>query len=64
MKLVHRKRHGYRSREWGCPRTRNRTNWCFRWCIPTDGLGACGRVAPHGFMGRTQLAILNHKSEG
>lgn len=51
-------------KEWGCPRTKNRSNWCHAWCVPTqDGSGDCGRVAPHGLLGRTQRAILNHKLE-
>lgn len=42
----------------GCPLTRNRSAWCFRICVPDrKGLGRCGRVAPHGLRGRTQLAI-------
>ncbi|UCG88659.1 MAG: hypothetical protein JSW71_09015 [Gemmatimonadota bacterium] len=42
----------------GCPLTRNRSAWCFRICIPdVEGHGNCGRVAPHGLKGRTQLAI-------
>ena len=62
MKRVVHRRRGPRFKEWGCPRTRNRTNWCYGWCVPADGIGACGRVAPHGIMGRTQLAILHHKN--
>lgn len=42
----------------GCPLTRNRSAWCFRICVPDkEGRGQCGRVAPHGLKGRTQLAI-------
>lgn len=42
----------------GCPFTRNRTPWCFRLCSPDDeGHGHCGRIAPHGLKGRTQLSI-------
>jgi len=48
---------------WGCPRTKSRTNWCYAYCIPRDGLGQCGRVAPHGLLGRTQLAILAHRQK-
>ncbi len=45
----------------GCPLTRNRSAWCFRICIPDEkGHGHCGRVAPHGLKGRTQLAIESH----
>jgi hypothetical protein len=49
-------------REWGCPRTKNRTPWCFAMCTPVEGLGECGRIAPHSLMGRTELAILKHKA--
>ena len=61
MKLVRLKKLSER-KEWGCPRTKNRSNWCHAWCVPQDGLGDCGRLAPHGIMGKTQLAILNHRS--
>lgn len=45
----------------GCPLTRNRTAWCFRLCVPDPkGKGHCGRIAPHGLQGRTQLAIEGH----
>jgi acyl-coenzyme A thioesterase PaaI-like protein len=46
----------------GCPLTRNRSAWCFRICTPdADGAGHCGRVAPHGLKGKTQLAIEKHQ---
>jgi len=41
----------------GCPLTKNRSAWCYRLCAPVDGLGTCGRVAPHALRGRTDLAI-------
>jgi hypothetical protein len=44
-------------KDWGCPMTKNRSNWCHAWCIPKDGIGDCGRIAPHALMGRTQRAI-------
>lgn len=45
----------------GCPLTRNRSAWCFRICTPdAAGTGQCGRVAPHGLKGRTQIAIEKH----
>ena len=45
----------------GCPLTRNRSAWCFRLCAPDEqGNGRCGRVAPHGLRGRTQLSIERH----
>jgi hypothetical protein len=30
--------------------------------VPDNGLGDCGRIAAHGLMGRTQLAIQSKKS--
>ncbi len=45
----------------GCPLTKSRTPWCFGLCEPVDGIGVCGRVAPHALIGRTQEAILRHK---
>lgn len=47
-------------REWGCPLTKNRTPWCFRVCAPKDGMGPCGRLAPHSLTGRTDDAIRAH----
>lgn len=62
MRLVKIEKH-YDRKEWGCPRTKSRSNWCHAWCVPgEDGTGFCGRVAPHGILGRTQTAILNHKN--
>ena len=49
-------------REWGCPMTKNRTPWCFAFCTPIDGLGECGRLAPHGLVGRTDGAIMRYKA--
>ncbi len=43
---------------WGCPRTKNRSNWCYAFCTPKNGLGECGRPAAHALLGRTQRAIL------
>ena len=45
----------------GCPLTKSRSLWCHRMCVPKNGLGVCGRVAPHAVTGRTQQAILRHK---
>lgn len=46
----------------GCPLTRDRSAWCFRLCVPDPaGKGRCGRIAPHGLKGRTQLAIEGHR---
>ena len=45
----------------GCPLTHNRSAWCFRMCTPDgDGHGQCGRIAPHGLTGKTQMAIKTH----
>lgn len=41
----------------GCPLTKSRTQRCFQLCKPVDGIGPCGRVAPHSLLGRTQKAI-------
>jgi acyl-coenzyme A thioesterase PaaI-like protein len=48
----------------GCPLTRSRSAWCFRLCVPDPlGKGQCGRIAPHGLKGRTQLAIEGHRKQ-
>ena len=46
---------------WGCPLTKNRTNWCYAMCVPENGLGLCGRPAGHAQLSKTQLAILEHR---
>jgi len=45
----------------GCPLTKSHSLWCHRLCVPRDGIGFCGRVAPHAVSGRTAEAILKHK---
>lgn len=46
----------------GCPMTRSQSVKCLRFCLPDEqGVGPCGRVAPHSLMSRIQEAILNHK---
>ena len=45
---------------WGCPLTKNRTNWCYAMCAPEDGMGYCGRPAGHAELSKTQKAILNY----
>jgi len=47
----------------GCPWVRNRATWCMGLCKPVDGFGTCGRLAPHGLRGRTQLAIARLKAK-
>jgi hypothetical protein len=45
----------------GCPLTKSRSLWCHRLCVPREGIGVCGRVAPHAVVGRTAEAILRYK---
>ena len=45
----------------GCPLTKSHSLWCHRLCVPKEGIGFCGRVAPHAVMGRTGAAILKYK---
>jgi len=45
----------------GCPITKSHSHWCHRLCVPKDGIGTCGRVAPHSVMGSTAEAILKFK---
>jgi len=47
----------------GCMLTKNRSSWCNAFCVPRNGLGACGRIAPHAIRGRTQRAIDKFKRE-
>lgn len=42
----------------GCPYTKCRSLRCRRLCVPGAGVGVCGRMAPHGLLGKTQEAIL------
>jgi hypothetical protein len=34
---------------------------CRGLCEPIEGLGICGRLAPHAMIGRTQKAIQNYR---
>ncbi|MFC1705503.1 hypothetical protein ACFL59_01620 [Planctomycetota bacterium] len=61
MVIKRRRRRTVFREPWGCPRTKNRTNWCYAFCTPEDGLGECGRPAGHATLGRTQMAILRHR---
>lgn len=40
-----------------CPVNGHQVSWCRQLCTPVAGVGLCGRPAPHGLLGRTQLAI-------
>jgi hypothetical protein len=46
----------------GCPLTKSHSLWCHRLCVPKNGVGYCGRVAPHAVTSRTQEAILRFKA--
>ena len=50
-------------RHLGCPLTKSHTLWCFHLCTPVQGKGDCGRLAPHGILGKTREAILRHRQE-
>ena len=45
-----------------CPYNGRQVSFCRGLCAPADGLGACGRLAPHALLGRTQLAIARHEA--
>lgn len=45
----------------GCPLTKSHALWCHGLCVPKNGVGLCGRIAPHTVQGRTQMAILKYK---
>jgi len=40
-----------------CPYNGFQVSFCRGLCIPLAGVGACGRLAPHAMVGRTQRAI-------
>lgn len=40
-----------------CPYNGRQVSFCRGLCAPVAGVGACGRLAPHAMLGRTQLAI-------
>ncbi len=46
-----------------CPHVRYQATWCRRMCVPIDGLGTCGRLAPHGMKDRIQRAIAARLAE-
>jgi len=41
----------------GCPAYGYRNTWCRQMCEPIANKGACGRLAPHAMVGKTQAAI-------
>ncbi len=46
----------------GCPLTKNNTPWCFALCEPdNEGIGECGRTAPHSMKSRIQKGIDDYK---
>lgn len=54
------KRKRAKLREWGairCPLNGHQVGPCRQLCEPLEGVGQCGRDAPHGLIGRTQAAI-------
>ncbi len=46
-----------------CPHVRYQATWCRRLCKPIDGMGQCGRMAPHGMKDRIQRAIARQLAE-
>lgn len=47
-----------------CPYNGRQVSFCRGLCVPSAGLGACGRLAPHALRGRTQLAIARSLAVG
>lgn len=43
-----------------CPYNGRQVSFCRGLCAPMAGLGACGRLAPHAMLSRTQLAIARY----
>ncbi len=37
--------------------------WCRLICKPIGNMGACGRLAPHAMIGRTQAAIAAYNAD-
>ena len=60
------KRSGSRLREFTtlrCALNGHQVSWCRELCEPIDGSGACGRIAPHAMVGRTQAAIARYQEQ-
>lgn len=47
----------------GCVVTKHRSKSCRAMCVPINGIGACGRIAPHSMVSRIQASIAAHKRE-
>jgi hypothetical protein len=47
----------------GCVVTKHRSKSCRAMCRPINGIGACGRIAPHSMISRIQASIAAHKRE-
>ncbi|MFH2202697.1 MAG: hypothetical protein ABIJ96_06260 [Elusimicrobiota bacterium] len=45
----------------GCPLTKNLSPWCYSLCAPVEGLGDCGRLAPHALKSRIREGIRRYK---
>ena len=45
----------------GCPLTKSNSCWCHQLCVPVNGNGKCGRIAPHALIGKTQEAIRKYR---
>ena len=46
-----------------CPHVRYQATWCRRMCVPVEGMGQCGRMAPHGMKDKIQRAIARRLAE-
>lgn len=44
-----------------CKMNGHQVGWCHKLCSPVDGLGMCGRQAPHAVKSEAQIAIANYK---
>ena len=47
----------------GCVVTKHRSKSCRALCRPINGIGACGRIAPHSMLSRIQASIAAYKRE-
>jgi hypothetical protein len=63
MKTRRRRRGIQRDTFSGCPLTHHHTRRCLRICRPGEqGVGSCGRIAPHSVKGRFQQAVLDYNA--